>query len=146
MVDFTALAGRPPRPVQRATAGPLAPPEVCQGAGSAPSAGRRAPITEGRERVQSDNQGETRRCRYCPNPIVLDGRGNWTHKRIGYTCRDEGNVTLGTYAEPQEPWPAITRPGRWHHPPGYLPSPAATQRDDQDLPRGPAGTGQGWTN
>jgi hypothetical protein len=57
--------------------------------------------------VHCDRQGEPRRCRYCPNPIVLDGRGNWTHVRVGYACRDAAVVTLSSYAQPEEPWPAL---------------------------------------
>jgi hypothetical protein len=46
-------------------------------------------------------------CRHCPHRIRLDGRGSWTHERIGYACRDEAGVPLKSYAEPVPPWPAV---------------------------------------
>jgi hypothetical protein len=54
-----------------------------------------------------EDQDQANKCRHCPHSIVLDGRGNWTHERIGYACRDQAGVTLKTYAEPPEPWPAV---------------------------------------
>jgi hypothetical protein len=49
-------------------------------------------------------------CRYCPNEVVLGGKGLWVHVNgRGFECRDAANVKLGTYAEPVG-WPM--NPGR----------------------------------
>jgi hypothetical protein len=37
---------------------------------------------------------------------MLDGRGTWTHERIGYQCRDDAGAKLDSFAEPVPPWPA----------------------------------------
>jgi hypothetical protein len=64
--------------------------------------------------MHNDHQDRAERCRYCPRPIALDGRGIWKHAGTGYQCRDATGVTLKSYATPVEPWPAVT-------PPGYVP-------------------------
>jgi hypothetical protein len=41
-------------------------------------------------------------CKYCPNMVVLDGRGIWRHTNgVGYSCRNDAGATLRTYAEPE---------------------------------------------
>ncbi|OLB81128.1 MAG: hypothetical protein AUI14_04510 [Actinobacteria bacterium 13_2_20CM_2_71_6] len=60
------------------------------------------------------NAGQIVPCRWCQYPIGLDGRmpPSWVHLNgRGYSCRDAGNVLLGTAAEPApQPEPA-RRPG-----------------------------------
>jgi hypothetical protein len=51
--------------------------------------------------VPCNDRNKVKSCAHCPNTVVLDGRGIWKHTGwIGYSCRDEANVALPTFAEP----------------------------------------------